>query len=609
MNPISRSSLAVLLHSALCATLAFAQTPPPPARPMPSDGGFERSSSTDNLWDGVDATGLISGSRGSAKVLLESGSVGERAMPLSVAAADMNGDGLMDIVTADVNGYMRVHFNKGTPTEPKFGMGEIIPIWLPLTPPGMEKDRANLKTYGNRTPLKIGVGPFRSSGANDILIGNYLGEMMFLPNSGSAMAPDFRQPANIDTLLLNTGTAGQYWANLLTPLMFDMNRDGKMDLLVGEGSYSANSIHLLLNSGSSAAPKFDVANRFFLAYGDGREQLTPTLADYNGDGFMDVIVGDRTGELAVFLNPGAGWKPGAEFPFATTISFGGATKIPGPIAVSAGDFNGDGLFDLILGKITGRVALALNQGTAKEPKFALPVEIKSEENMQPLRFKRPSAWAVWQGFTMGNWGGYSDIVNETTDPAARPTEGKSCFKAGNLPSINKIIKPWAFKIEPQKVAPSSPNQQDHVNEGVDPLETAIARGSKTLVLATNTGIRLKQNSSYEISFDIKGTKARNASARFGYSGFKKLGQDKITRGDRGSATVQRNEAREEITETIPTTVGSEWKTITKVFKIGFKDPDLKSLENVSEAGLRIQVELPDADSVVYVDNVKIVEKP
>src|SRR5207244_1734575 len=101
------------------------------------------------------------------------------------------------------------------------------------------------------------------------------------------------------------------WGNLFAPCVVDWNKDGRPDLLIGEGSYSANAVFVLLNQSSASEPKFTDEHRHYLCYGDGREQLAPTVADINGDGEPDVLVGDRLGTVGIYLNPGK-WKPGTE---------------------------------------------------------------------------------------------------------------------------------------------------------------------------------------------------------------------------------------------------------------------------------------------------------
>ena len=56
------------------------------------------------------------------------------------------------------------------------------------------------------------------------------------------------------------------------------------------------------------------------------------------------------------------------------MNFGGIST------VSTGDLNGDGLFDLVVGKTNGRIAVALNTGTKTEPKFGAPAELKGDRS-------------------------------------------------------------------------------------------------------------------------------------------------------------------------------------------------------------------------------------
>ena len=184
---------------------------------------------------------------------------------------------------------------------------------------------------------------WRHTGLLDFMVGNYYGEVFFLPNSGNARQPQYRWPGDLEKLRVQTNDQGRNWANLLSPVAYDWNGNGRLDLLTGEGTYSANTIHLLENVGSSDTPKFSSApgKHTHLAYGDGREQLIPTVADYNGDGKPDLLVADRTGEVGVYLNTD---KPGDELKRAATITFGSTTKLPGLCSLFAADYNGDGTF-------------------------------------------------------------------------------------------------------------------------------------------------------------------------------------------------------------------------------------------------------------------------
>jgi FG-GAP-like repeat len=582
-----------------------AQTPTPSPKNLVFNGSFEKPVRRENLWQGVDSSGFLTGERGQVLALTLGGSIGDTAMPVSVAVADMNADGLQDILSMDMLGYLRIYFNSGSKEEPKFTMGELAEVFLTRTAP---KDPTIGREYpAARLAPRIFAADTTKSGKKDLFVGNYLGEIFLVPNAGSAQAPDFKQPPNISQLLIPTmKTPTKRWGNIFAPCVWDWNQDGRNDLILGEGSYSANNIHLLLNQSSGARPAFDENNRFVLAYGDGLEQLTPTIVDYNGDGAPDILVAERSGKIAVYLNTGEQMRPGTappEIPFTSFIPAPGGSPLSfrGICTVSTGDFNGDGLFDLVVGKTNGRIAMVLNTGTRTEPKFAPPLELKGTAGT--AAFRMPFGWEIDYGLHRGNFFGFAGIVNAAEDSGAQPAEGEACLKVGYVPSQNKIMR------KPSMYTPAFPGFEINKEPplGGSPESVLTYAPARYFMLRQMNRFRLKANTRYVLTFKVKG-RMNEARALIAWGAYKKLSDDKVVQGERGSADVKKNEAEERIFENIQFSPGPIWSEVRKEFRVALKNKNLQDLKEMTDTLLEISFSLP-ADGVAYFDDVKIVEQP
>lgn len=595
-------------------TSLFAQAPAPAGpRNLIGNPGFETGFRRDNLWDGVDASGFLAGERGALPVLTTSGTIADTSMPISVSVADMNGDGLLDIATMDVLGYLRIFFNSGTKEAPAFTVGELSTLFLSRFPPTplYSGPRAGILRQGQR----IHLTDMLRSGRKDLIIGNYFGEILLIPNAGSGARPDFRQPADVGRATIPTmKNSNDKWGNVFAPATWDWNKDGRDDLLVGEGSYSANSIHLLINQGTGARPQFDENNRSVLAYGMGLEQLTPCIVDYNGDGHMDLLVTERTGKVAVYLNSGQPWKAGETLRFSHFIGGTPATgeaadpleaakasgllSVGGIATIAAGDFNGDGLFDLVFGKSNGKVALALNTGTKTQPKFSTPAEVKGQAGTPP--FNMPSGWEADFGLTRGNFYGYVSVVKAEEDPDAQPFEGKAALKASYVPSINK------FMPVPNQYSPGFPNFRPADLGSFRNLDAAPANFFR---LSQGGRGPLLNNKTYIFSMRVKGARVSNGGVRIGYSVTKRLGEDRVERGGRDSAVVRRNEVREDKDETVTFNPGAQWTEVRKEFTVRFDNRELRDVPQVGSWSTDIIFSLTPGTGVLYIDNVSVTEKP
>jgi hypothetical protein len=119
--------------------------------------------------------------------------------------------------------------------------------------------------------------------------------------------------------------------------------------------------------------------------------------------------------------------------------------------------------------------------------------------------------------------------------------------------------------------------------------------------------RLKANTSYILSFKVKG-RIGDGQAIIGWSGSKKLSDDKVIQGERGSAEVKRNEANEKVYETIKFTPTPIWSEVRKEFRVALKDKNLQDLKEMTHSLLEISFSIPPGGEA-YIDEISIIERP
>ena len=610
----------------LLAPIAVLAQAPAPAGPKDAirNGGFERTLQAPNLWSGVDKDGFLAGFRGFLPVLNEGGSVAETPMPVGVSVGDLNGDGLPDILSSDPLGFIRIYFNSGSKEQPKFTTGELTTPWLasgegepPWRPPGLNASEVqawNQRWAKRRMGVRASLATTSAAGKADLIAGNYFGDIFVVPNDGSVQSPKFAQPGSIGKAVTPTmKNPLQRWGNVFAPLLHDWDEDGKPDLLVGEGSYSANSVHLFLNQGSATALVFNEEKRQPLALGDGRQQLSPALADVNADGKKDMVVADRSGRVTAYLRPG-NWKFGdAISPSGFLAKNGGLSPDQGQAlvlgaginTVATGDMNGDGLFDLVVGKSNGRIAMAMNKGTKDAPKFDVPADLAGEKPV-PVAWQLPSQWDVDTGDSRGNFFAYANSVSAQDDSGAQPAEGTRALRFGYAAAPNKTLATPGISIPA-----SNAFMRQGEREQIDPFFRGSAEqrgtGAPSNFFVLRQPVQMEIGKNYKLSFQAKGNKVANGTYSLGWRGFKQLAEDRLVRGERGAVQRQRNVLSDTEVVSADFRPSGNWSAVSKDFRIQFKkERDLNKEKLTSEGILEISFELAAPDGFLYLDDIKLV---
>lgn len=596
------------------------------------NGSFENTYETPNRWSGVDKNSYLAGFTGSRPMLGENGGLVEMPLPVATAVADLNGDSLPDIMTSDALGYVRAYINSGSKEQPKFTSGILTTPYLGITDgsqvgslPGIDGPDSSQKRlmverntdwFNRRLGVRISLSDV-GDGKLALVAGNYFGELFMIPQSAANDHTRFPQPEPVDKALLPMAKgAGSRWGNVFAPVLRDWDGDGKADLLVGEGSFSANNVHFFPNKASTAAPSFDLADRRVLASGMGREKLTPCIVDFDGDGKDDLLVSDSRGKVTAYIRP-KDWTKGSEpmKPSGYLSTAGGLTDdenqalvigkdSAGIHTISTGDLNGDGLFDLVVGKPNGRVAWAPNKGSKEQPKFETPADLGGD-TPSPDLYRWPSEWAVDTGERRGNFFAYANSVSAQEDPAVDAKQGSRALKFGYAPSAGS---PLATKSFPgNREFRFGEYQQEAYFYDLEVAKRLSGAPSRVIMLQQN--VQLEVNKPYTLSFQHKGTGVARANVFLGWWGFKELGKETVSRGARGASNVQYNHANEQEKISKEFKPSGSWATFSENFTIKFKNNDLKDVKTTHKAVLIIALELTAPDGVLYLDDLKIAPPP
>ncbi len=150
------------------------------------------------------------------------------------------------------------------------------------------------------------------------------------------------------------------------PSFADLDGDGDLDLLIGD---KTGNFSYFENTGTANTPMYAAAlsNPFGLT--DIGLKATPSFVDLDGDGDMDLLVGDSDGTFSYFENTGAGTTafdtPVSPSPFGLTDV--GLFSVP-----SFADMDGDGDLDMLSSSYSSQFHYFENTGTS-DPAFAAVV--------------------------------------------------------------------------------------------------------------------------------------------------------------------------------------------------------------------------------------------
>ena len=258
----------------------------------------------------------------------------------SPAFVELNGDGLLDLVTGSRSGEIRVFRNTGTRKQPRFLQAAGDAFGLVTT------DTSNAVAFAD----------LRGAQLPDALNAGTNGAFTFFQNRGAARRPSFVLLApEDDPFAVTVAPAHSYdWRATFA----DLDHDGDLDLLVGTRD---GSILYFENRGTPQKPQFQGVTRVdpFGLRGLG-ELVSLTFGDLDGDGDLDAIAANAAGELLFLENRGNAWRSKFVLMARGTLGLGNA----GPDAtVALVDLDDDGDLDLVIGGADGHFRYFENLST------------------------------------------------------------------------------------------------------------------------------------------------------------------------------------------------------------------------------------------------------
>jgi len=257
--------------------------------------------------------------------------IGERSSPVLV---DIDDDGDMDLFVGNKQGRVCFFRNEGTSGSP---------LWIRIT------DFYDSIDVGSESvPVFVDID---ADSDLDLFLGKGDGTISFYLNQGTGQVPLWDHVSdNYDSIDVGAGSV---------PVFVDLDADGDFDLLVGE---KQGNINFFRNIGDETSPQWELVTTHYNSIDVGRGSC-PALVDIDHDSDPDLFIGQEEGKIFFYENEGTIYLP-SWTPVTENYLFMDLGSYSSP---ALADIDGDGDLDLFIGEGAGNVDFLLTDGTVPLP--------------------------------------------------------------------------------------------------------------------------------------------------------------------------------------------------------------------------------------------------
>lgn len=231
------------------------------------------------------------------------------------------------------------------------------------------------------TDLVVGLGTWGDYGWDDAYDqqGNWTngplhGQVHLLRNIGTEEKPEYADPQ-----LLEADGKPIDMYGMPSPSLADFDGDGDLDLLCGD---FIDRLTYFENTGTRTEPKLAAGRDLLTDDGEAIRMelcmIVPTAVDWDGDGDQDLVVGQEDGRVAVVENTGrlVDGQP-RWLPPRFLQQQADEVKVGALVTPYSVDWDNDGDEDLICGDTAGFVNVVENLDDGNPPRWAPPVRLKA----------------------------------------------------------------------------------------------------------------------------------------------------------------------------------------------------------------------------------------